>query len=191
MFPISWSVFGLAVVAMLLAITYGPGVFVIKLPQINISIDILTTLITAFGAAGATLASYLQYRSNKRELELDIASAQMSQRALSEARQDVEVEQDVKIAFIRRAIELEDVLRRIAHEKAIPVDQKASATKIAKELNVRGVLTSDVLKLLIAIWEIRNKTVHGYEVPNSVARRGLELVEDLLDSLKRLMNASS
>src|SRR5439155_11436501 len=95
MFPISWSVFGLAVVAMLLAITYGSEIFVIKLPQIDISIDILTTLITAFGAAGVALASYLQYRSNKRELELDIAGAQVSQRALSEARQDVEVEQDV------------------------------------------------------------------------------------------------
>ncbi len=173
---------------MLFVIVYGPGVLVINLPRINVSIDILTTFIATVATAGTALATYLQYRSNKRELEMDIASAQMSQQALSEARHDVEIEQDVKMAFLRRAIELEDLLRRIARLREIPVDQKTSATRIAKELNVRGVLSSDVLKRFVAIWDIRNKTVHGYDVPNSVARRSLELVDDLLDSLRKLVN---
>lgn len=185
-YSISWPVFGAGVFAMFLVIVYGPAVFTINIPQLNVNTDILTTLLSVFGGVSGAAISYYTYQVNKRELELDLASAQLSQEVAGEVAQEIALEHDVKMAFLRRAIELEELLRKIAGSKGILLDPRVSATKIAKQLNTKGVLSSDLLDRFIAIWNIRNKTVHGYEVPNSIARRSLEVTVDLLDKLKKV-----
>ncbi len=186
-YSISWPIFGAGVFAMFLVITYGPATFVITIPKLNVSTDILTTLLSVSAAVAGFAISYYSYRMNKRELELDLASAHLSQQVAVEATQEIALEQDVKMAFLRRAIEMEELLRKIASSRGIPLDQRVSATSVTKQLNVLGVLPSDLLERFMAIWNIRNKTVHGYEVPNSIARRSLEVTIDLLDNLKKLL----
>ena len=84
-------------------------------------------------------------------------------------RQDIALEQDVRMAFLKRAIEIEELLRRTARSRGISVPPNASAGQIVRQLSVGGVLDPELVSRFLAIWDIRNKVVHGYDVPTSIA----------------------
>ena len=90
------------------------------------------------------------------------------------------------MAFLRRTIEIERILRGIADKAGFDFPPKISPTRIAKELAAKGILSMDILERFLAIWDIRNRTAHGYEMPTSITRQSLEVAVAFLHTLERL-----
>ncbi len=182
----SWFVFAAGFVVILIEISYGPVTISLpSLPNTN-ALSLLIQLV----AVAVPIASFAWYsfRRLPKELERDIRRALdgLSEPAKAEAAVEMK-SKDVKSDFADRIMTAEDLVRRVALSRGIDVPDRSSALELMTRLRAANVIEDRDYQLFKYVWQVRNRTIHGYDLPTGQVKESLGLLIGILDRLSALL----
>ena len=194
-YAVSWIIFGTGLVFILLAFAYGPDAFRITIPQVQFSADSLTIALTAISAFLASVVYDLTKRGIARLFEsishLRFELPGIDAEVEKQAKEEVSREQDVKMAFVRSTLLLENLVRQAAISQGIQGVDKMSAMTIVERSRSRGLFDLKTSSAFKDVWDLRNKVVHGFDIPDSVTERGLEGAIALSGIFRKILTEKS
>lgn len=186
-YAVSWIVFGIGFVAILLAFAYGPQIFSITIPQLGVTTNaIFPALSIIVGVIGVIIGVHTMNAMRRLNTSQYLLKSEQPQLAASiEKRTNREVARagTVKLAFIDAFIELEKLLREIARSKEIVVRDTAGARELIQALATNGVLTKSIVPTFLDITQVRNMILHGRDIPLETIRAGLSAALQIKDQL--------
>ncbi|MGA8905179.1 MAG: hypothetical protein WB661_09255 [Candidatus Bathyarchaeia archaeon] len=189
-YAVSWIIFGIGFVAILLAFAYGPQVFSITIPQLGVTTNGVFPVFSVIASVLGVIASFIVYHTMNalRSLiasQYRLKSEQPQLAASIEKRANREVSRagTAKLAFIDAYIELEKLLRRIALVNQIDVRATAGARELIQTLAAKGVVSKSLVPGFLDITQVRNMIVHGRDIPLETVRAALGAALHIKDQL--------
>jgi hypothetical protein len=189
LYPLSWIVFLFGMVMIILLFAYGPSVFTFKLPNTSTTTNSLSLVLSIVSAAVGVLTALFTSRNTTRRVTKDLEKLEQesvekgpSERQSSEILAEEAVQPTIdswRIEFLNEAKKTESLLWSIARAKNIDLKAKKTPKQITRELIRVDPKQANVYKLLDDIWDFRSNIVHGIEVPQPLALRGLLLARNL------------
>jgi hypothetical protein len=210
LYPISWISFGIGIGLMLTIVAYGQSFLailhitpVILLSVLIIGISILFVILTY-------MVRKRYYDKEIRKINKIVLSDKINmgdeskidisknnrQKLVMEREMDLDMQREaVRMTFLNQIIELESILRRIAHEVSPNVKtERKSLMELVAILNSSNKYDRDFSPAIKFLVSIRNNVVHGIFVPYSTLKEALEIAikvsHDLELEMDRLIHLS-